>query len=116
MRLTLLAVAAAFVVAAAAPASTTKSGLYGQVTRGPITPVCVAEQPCSAPARNVVLKFTRLGATTTTRTTSAGTYRLPLAPGVYGVAASSGRISPTVVHIRSGLFRHVDLSIDTGIR
>jgi hypothetical protein len=117
MRLTILAVAVALVVAAAAPASVTKSGLYGNVSRGPITPVCAAEQSCSAPAANVVLRFTRAGVTTTTRTTSDGNYRVRLTPGAYAVApAAGGRITPDIIRIRSNHFAHVDLAIDTGIR
>jgi hypothetical protein len=117
MRLTMSAVVTALVVAAAAPASVTKSGLYGTVTRGPITPVCTAEQPCSAPAAGVLLRFTRLGVTTATRTKGDGTYRLSLAPGTYTVAATAGRrIEPNVVRIRSRHYSHVNLSIDTGIR
>ena len=113
----MLTVAAALVVAAAASGSVTKSGLYGNVSRGPITPVCAAEQSCSAPAAGVVLRFSRAGVTTTTRTTADGTYRLRLIPGTYAVAAAAGgRIEPNVVHIRSGHFWHVDLAIDTGIR
>lgn len=113
----MLAVAVALVVAAAAPASVTKSGLYGNVSRGPITPVCAAEQSCSAPAADVGLRFTRAGVTTTTRTTADGTYRLRLTPGTYAVAAAAGgRIAPNIVHVRSGHFWHVNLAIDTGIR
>ncbi len=117
MRLTMMAVGAALVVAAAAPASVTKSGVYGKVSRGPITPVCAAGQPCSAPAANVVLRFTRAGVTTTTRTTSDGNYRVRLAPGTYAVGAATGaRIAPNIVRIRSAHFAHVNLAIDTGIR
>ena len=113
----MLAVAVALVVAAAAPASLTKSGIYGNVSRGPITPVCAAEQSCSAPAANVLLRFTRAGVTETTRTTSDGNYRLRLAPGTYAVgAAAGGRIAPNIVRIRSAHFAHVNLAIDTGIR
>jgi len=113
----MLAVATALVVAAAAPASVTKSGLYGTVTRGPIAPVCSAEQSCTAPAAGVVLRFTRAGVTTTTRTTADGTYRLRLTPGTYAVdAVPGGRIAPNIVHLRSGRFWHVNLAIDTGIR
>jgi hypothetical protein len=113
----MLTVIAALVAAAWASGSVTKSGLYGNVSRGPIAPVCAAEQSCTAPARGVVLRFTRAGVTTTTRTTADGTYRLRLTPGTYAVApAAGGRIEPNLVHIRSGHFWHVDLAIDTGIR
>jgi hypothetical protein len=104
------------VTAAAATAVTPASGLYGSVKRGPITPVCIAGKPCSAPARHVVLSFTNeVGTVTTTRTSADGTYRVRLYPATYRVSTSSGRISPSLVHVVRRLV-HVNFRIDTGIR
>jgi hypothetical protein len=113
------AVAAAAALAAAAGAGATgTSGLRGTVTRGPIAPVCIAGQPCSAPAPGVTLTFTRAGRPAVrVRTGSGGAYRIVLAPGAYSVTASAGRrIDPHAVRVTSGTFRRVDLAIDTGIR
>jgi hypothetical protein len=111
-----IAVAALAAVSGAGAAG--QSGLRGTVARGPITPVCIAEQPCSAPAPGVTLTFTSAGRPAVrTRTGKGGTYRVALAPGFYTVAASAGRsIEPHAVRVAGGTFRHVDLSIDTGIR
>jgi hypothetical protein len=99
-------------VAVAAP-----SGLYGVVTRGPITPVCKVGRPCDAPAAGVVLSFSRAGIVRRVTTDARGHYRIALAAGTYAVAISrGGRLDPTRVTVRAGGFRHVDFDVDTGIR
>ncbi len=107
----------AFAVATTAGATTLHSGLFGTVTRGPISPICVAEQSCTAPAAGAVLIFTR-GGTETARVIvrSDGSYRVRLAPGTYAVRASYRRLQPTTVLVRAGALKRVDFSIDTGIR
>ena len=57
----LLVVGAAFGGAATAAPSTTRTGLYGVVMRGPIRPTCIEDQPCDAPARGVLLTFSHNG-------------------------------------------------------
>ena len=108
--------AVATLAAASGAGATTRSGLHGLVSRGPITPMCVAEQPCDAPAPGVTLVFVRAGHDAVrTRTSSAGTYRVVLAPGVYTVT-SGARMEPVSARVVAGRFRTVDFSIDTGIR
>ena len=102
-------------------AGTTGSGLYGQVRRGPLQPVCVAGQPCDGPAANVTLLLWRDGEVAGRTTTSkAGAYRIRLAAGVYAVhpaRAAIGRLpEPRTARVVSGRFRRVDFFIDTGIR
>ena len=111
-------VAGLALVVASSAGATSQCGLRGMVVRGPTSPVCVAEQPCSAPAANVTLVFKRAGQTAVrARTGSTGAYRVVLAPGVYTVAPASARaMDPTSVRVVSGHFRRVDFSIDTGIR
>jgi hypothetical protein len=113
--LTILAAAAALAAPAAASAP---SGLRGTVTRGPLTPVCSADQPCTGSAAGAVLRFRVAGrATRKTVVRSDGSYRIMLAPGLYAVTTASGRsIEPAVVRVVPGRVRRVDLSIDTGIR
>jgi hypothetical protein len=118
----LAVVAIVFFVAGSTAAGTTRSGLYGFVRRGPIVPVCVAEQPCDGPARSFPLVFWRNGriaGRTTTSTT--GSYRIRLAPGLYRVS-SLGRPTigsspePRSARVFSGRFRRIDFFVDTGIR
>ena len=117
----LLALAAA-AVASSAGAATTPSGLRGLVNRGPIAPVCVAGQPCSEPAKNVLLMFSRSGRVVRRVTTNEkGRYRVALAPGLYAVRLktrqSIGRgLEPLRARVVANRFRRVDFSIDTGIR
>ena len=110
------------VAASSAGAATSSSGLRGLVTRGPITPVCVAGQPCSEPAKDVTLVFSRNGRVVRrTRTNDQGRYRVALAPGLYAVRitprSSIGRgLEPVRARVMRARFRRLDFSIDTGIR
>jgi hypothetical protein len=124
MKVVITVLAFALVIASGADAKATavSSGLRGVVVRGPITPVCVAEQPCTEPAKNVTLLFSR-GNRVVGRavTDSAGRYRLRLRAGVYAVRRPGptgiGRgIEPNHVRVYTGRFVRVDFSIDTGIR
>ena len=118
----MLAAFAAAVAASSAGAATTPSGLRGLVTRGPIMPVCVAGQPCSGPAKNVTLVFSRNGRVMRRATTNdQGRYRVRLAPGLYSVRLQVkqriGRgLEPGRARVARSRFRRVDFSIDTGIR
>jgi hypothetical protein len=97
-------------------AATLRSGAFGTVTRGPTSPVCSAEQPCSEPAAGAVLVFSQAGRRVARVVVgSAGGYRIRLAPGLYAVRAG-WRIEPATVRIRPGAMTRIDLSIDTGIR
>jgi hypothetical protein len=112
-----------FAVAFSATAATgTGSGIYGVVTRSPITPVCTREEPCSAPAKGVTLVFSVGGRSAARVTTDArGRYRLGLLPGRYAVALAirrriGGGLQPQRVVVPAGPYARVDFSIDTGIR
>lgn len=110
-----LAAAAALALPGLAPA-TLRSGAFGTVTRGPISPVCSAEQPCTEPATGATLVFSRGGQQVARVVVgAAGTYRVHLAPGLYAVRAGR-RVEPATVRVRAGAMTHADLSIDTGIR
>jgi hypothetical protein len=117
MRAALAAVAVALATAGAAGTTTVRSGLFGTVMRGPITPTCQVGVPCSAPAAGAVLVFRRHGknvARVTVR--SSGSYHVRLAPGLYRVRSAYRRLEPTTVRVRAGAPKRVDFSIDTGIR
>ena len=119
MLLTMLVVLTA---AGSAGASTNPSGLWGEVKRGPVTPVCVAEQPCYTPAKGVTLVFLRSGVVVRRATTNdLGRYRVRLPAGTYSVRLPQkpaiGRdLEPVQARVRAGRYARVDFSIDTGIR
>jgi hypothetical protein len=97
------------------------SGLYGTVVRSPVTPICRAGVPCSAPAAHVRLTFMRNGvAVRSVVTTSTGAYRVTLAPGLYRVVLPRSmrlaRPEPRLVTVTRGASRRLILTIDTGIR
>src|ERR1041385_5473734 len=108
MRYLLALVCAGVLTAGAAQATTPRNGLYGVVSRGPITPVCVAEQPCSAPAPGRILQFWnggRMGGHVVTK--SDGSYRIALPAATYTVRLASGRIpDPETTRVRALRFRH----------
>jgi hypothetical protein len=122
MKFVVAALSLALVLVAGAQASVVKSGLHGVVERGPIAPVCVAEQPCTEPARNVTLLFSRNSRVVGRAVTdTAGRYRVRLPAGVYAVrrpgSMGIGRgIEPNRARVYAGRFSRVDFSIDTGIR
>jgi hypothetical protein len=121
MRRIAVALAVAATLGSTAAAGSTASGLRGLVMRGPITPVCVAEQPCDAPARGFTLRFSRGGEVAGRVTTdSAGRDRIRLAPGRYSVRIGrkgSFKVpDPDTVNVRTGRFIRVGFKIDTGIR
>jgi hypothetical protein len=97
---------------------TVRSGLFGTVMRGPVTPLCAAEVPCDEPASGAVLVFLRSGKEVArTRVRADGSYRARLSAGTYSVSAVSRRpVDPSTVRVFAGRFREVDFSIDTGIR
>jgi hypothetical protein len=117
-----LAVAVALFMVSGAQAAPVSSGLHGIVMRGPIVPVCVAEQPCSAPAKNITLLFSRNGQVVArSKTDLAGRYHLRLRPGLYGVALTTTPrighgLEPDHARVRLGRYLRLDFSIDTGIR
>jgi hypothetical protein len=109
-------VSVGLLAAASAQASSVRSGLYGGVTRGPISPVCVAEQPCDEPAAGAVLVFMHDGREVVrTKARGDGSYRVRMPAGVY-VVRSGRRIEPAKVRVLRGHVIRVNFSIDTGIR
>jgi len=121
MRQIVVALAVAATVGSTAAMGSTASGLRGVVMRGPITPMCVAEQPCDAPARGFMLRFSRRGEIAGRVTTdSDGRYRIRLAPGRYSVRIGrKGAFKvpdPDTVRVQPGRFVRVGFKIDTGIR
>ena len=102
---------------AGAGRETLRTGLFGTVTEGPTSPVCIAGEPCTRPAVGAVLTFSRGGTAVGHTTVKAdGSYRVRLAAGWYTVEASRRRLAPTKVHVRVTRPTRVDFSLDTGIR
>jgi hypothetical protein len=97
----------------------TATGLKGYVKRGPTMPVCRIGVPCDAPARGVMLRFSRAGKVVATATTNnRGWYRVVLRAGRYsvGMNAKGEAFGPRTVTARTGRMTRRDFLIDTGIR
>jgi hypothetical protein len=112
----------ALLIAGAARGAPSQSGLRGLVTRGPIMPVCVAETPCSEPAKNLTLVFSRAGHVAGRVVTDVhGRYRIRLPGGFYSVRRAGSaeidkKLDPNRVRVLARRFVRADFSIDTGIR
>src|SRR4051812_49498725 len=109
-------------IAGAAQAAPQRQGtLVGIVTRGPITPVCVAEQPCEEPAAHVTLVFSSGGRDSARGTTSGeGRDRVRLARGAYSVrraryASVDARLTPHAAHLTGGRGITNYFSFHTGV-
>jgi hypothetical protein len=122
MRALVLLVGVALALVAGAQAAVRRGTLAGEVRRGPITPVCVIEQPCDEPAKHVTLLFSRGGdVVARVETDATGHYRLRLRAGRYdvrrpGTTSIDRRLEPNQVRVYAGRVTTVDFSIDTGIR
>ncbi len=94
------------------------SGLYGTVTRGPVTPVCRAGIPCTAPYAHATIVFSRLGATRQVTTDAKGRYRIGLTPGRWSVRVQNAHFGtkPTAVMVPGDRYVKLNVSVDTGIR
>jgi hypothetical protein len=93
--------------------------LRGLVLQGPTKPVCLANDACEAPARGILLQFTRDGKVVAeVKTTSSGTYSVRLTAGTYAVRVPGQRIgtglTPKVVRVPRGRIARVDFHLDTG--
>jgi hypothetical protein len=94
--------------------------LHGVVMMGPTQPVCQIATPCSKPAANVQLLFTRPGVTKSVRTDLKGRYSIKLPRGTFTVELVpprkiGGGVQPRKITVRTSGQR-VDFDIDTGIR
>ena len=91
-------------------------GLQGKVIRGPITPTCSQNEPCSGPAPNITLSFSKDGKVVArAKTGDDGTYRVELPAGRYFVLGPQP-VRPQHVDVATSGFRRVDFSYDTKIR
>jgi len=94
--------------------------LHGLVMQGPTQPVCQVGVPCSKPAANVLLLFTRRGKTTKVRTDGKGHYSIRLTRGTYTVtmlpASTIGRGVEPRSFTAHGTSQRLDFDVDTGIR
>ncbi|MDX6424932.1 MAG: hypothetical protein QOD52_337 [Gaiellaceae bacterium] len=94
------------------------SGLYGVVTRGPTTPVCRVDVPCTKPYGHSTLVFSRLGATQKVTTDAAGTYRVALPAGRWSLRVQGAQFGwrPSTVTVPSARYAKLNVFVDTGIR
>jgi hypothetical protein len=113
--------AVALALPALAAGAVSRGGLTGLVLLDPGYPVCQVGKPCTKPAPNVELVFSRRGRTVArTRTRASGSYRVRLAPGTYSVTSPArvrgGPLRPGRVAVARGRFRRVVFRLDVGLR
>jgi hypothetical protein len=111
----------ALALPAVAAGGTTAGGLRGLVLIDPAYPVCPVNGPCTKPAPNVWLVFSRDGrAVARTRTAQDGTYRIRLKTGTYTVSTQGRKIRTTLaprrVVVPAGRYKRVVFKLDIGIQ
>jgi hypothetical protein len=105
-----------------APPPPPGTGVYGMVVAGPTCPVQRVGQPCPPQpvAAEIDARDPNGHTVATTRSDSAGRYRLSLAPGSYILVVVTGAVFPrcpaTPVTVTSGPPVRQDINCDTGIR
>jgi hypothetical protein len=94
------------------------SGLYGVVTRGPTTPVCRVDEPCTKPYGHSTLVFSRSGVTRKVTTDAQGKYRLALPSGRWSLRVQDAHFGwrPSTVTVPSARYAKLNVFVDTGIR
>jgi hypothetical protein len=89
--------------------------LFGTVSGGPGGACPSQEEPCSIPASEVTLSFSREGSPAVSATTDAkGHFRVTLPAGRYFVTGPQP-LKPRHVEVSAGDTRRVDFSVDTKI-
>ena len=118
-----LALALSSLIACSQPASPTPTaGLTGVVMRGPITPVCQVQIPCSAPFSADFSVEQNGRSVTRFHSAADGHFTVLLAAGVYRIVpdATAPIMFPQsqakTVEVRSVGLTEVQLEFDTGIR
>jgi hypothetical protein len=101
--------------------ATAVSGLRGLVLIDPAYPVCPVNEPCTKPAPNVWLVFSRSGrAVARTRTAQDGSYRIRLTPGTYAVSTAGRKVRTTLeprrIVVPAGRYKRVVFRLDIGIQ
>jgi hypothetical protein len=94
------------------------SGLYGVVTRGPTTPVCRVDVPCTKPYGHSTLVFSRLAMTRRVTTDAQGKYRIALPAGRWSLRVQDAHFGwrPSAVTVPSARYAKLNVFVDTGIR
>ena len=109
-------------VACESPSAPSSTGLSGTVLRGPIQPVCAANQSCDAPFSSgfTVLKLATIVASF--RSDAQGHYEIRLPAGGYTIVPDADapimtpRSQSKDVTVGSNGMTALDLHFDTGIR
>ncbi len=97
--------------------------VHGFVVRGPTTPVCQIDRPCSAPVKATFLIKQNNNLIRSVSTNKQGYFHILLYPGSYMIVQegcpetkiSFGCLRPTQMTVKAGLNRF-NFYIDTGLR
>jgi hypothetical protein len=99
-----------------------ETGLSGSVTRGPVTPVCQPDIPCSAPFSANFTVWQGSHRVASFHSSAQGEFTVSLEPGEYRVVPGSDApiIDPAAqikqVTVGPGTMTVVHLDFDTGLR
>ena len=122
MRTIVLLGVSAVVICGGAAAARSGTGLYGRVLISPAYPVCMQGKPCTKPAGDLLLRFSRNGRQVeSVRTKQDGTYLVVLTPGVYTVSAPAAHsrsrgLEPRRASVPAARYQRINFTLDVGIR
>lgn len=112
-----------FLTACASSAATvTTSGIYGQVTLGPVCPVVQENQPCPDKPYQATIEVldSQRNHITEFQTDAQGNFKMGLAPGDYILVPQSPGVMPNAgeqtITVSANIFIQVTIVYDSGIR
>jgi len=112
-----------FLIACSSSATnTTTSGIYGQVTLGPVCPVVQANQPCPDQPYQAAIEVldSNRNHVASFQTDAQGNFKVGLKPGDYILVPQSPNVMPhaseQTVTVQANILTQVTIVYDSGIR
>lgn len=101
-----------------------KQGITGQITVGPVSPICGDANPCYAPYQTTMLVLNNAGKVVANFSSdSQGFFSVSLSPGKYTVEQPVGlsrislpSVAPMDVKVTSGQYTYLPIQFDSGRR
>ena len=99
------------------------SGIKGEVSIGPVTPVCTADQPCTVPYQATILIYKSTGTfVQSVQSDTLGNFTVALLPGTYRLVPVMPNpnnfpiADQQIVTVVKDEYTRVEIFYDTGIR
>jgi len=97
-----------------------EQGIYGTITRGPLTPVCRIDIACDGPYSTTIVASNSEGEVSRFTSDEQGRFWVSLPAGAYILSPLTANrfswMTPQSVTVTAGLYTEVNIQFDTGIR